>query len=339
MPLFEPIIPARYIALLMAALGNAPKHLRDEWLALCELDERAIRDARTTLSIAKFEALLTAISQYPEFNDLGFEMGLRVRIDDHGPLAPALRRCKTLEQRLQLQGRYFRLMTPIFSLAYRRRINGAEFTCRPAASMAPSTLRLLLEVYAVSMHVNLLATCGARLVPYDVYVSMKAPAHANRYRELRPARFHFVETRLPEVQWVFPNTLLTLPLDWGDSGRFDGELMDLDLLQQLIGRTSKWKDWVRLMLLEAEGCQPTAQELAELLSVSTRTLERTLEREGAFYRDLSKQVRYERARLMLQDPSQSVSQIAYRLGYSDVAAFSSAFKRLAGASPRAFRLK
>jgi AraC-like DNA-binding protein len=39
----------------------------------------------------------------------------------------------------------------------------------------------------------------------------------------------------------------------------------------------------------------------------------------------------------LKDPSQPITQVAYRLGYSDSTNFSRAFQAVGGISPRAFR--
>jgi len=43
--------------------------------------------------------------------------------------------------------------------------------------------------------------------------------------------------------------------------------------------------------------------------------------------------RFRVASRMLQDPGMRVTDVAHRLGYSDVAHFSRAFRRIAGVSP------
>ena len=59
--------------------------------------------------------------------------------------------------------------------------------------------------------------------------------------------------------------------------------------------------------------------------------------EGCSLRELGNQIRHQRACAMLGELRQSISTIAYRLGYSDVANFSHAFRRAAGLSPRTYR--
>ena len=48
-------------------------------------------------------------------------------------------------------------------------------------------------------------------------------------------------------------------------------------------------------------------------------------------------MRYERACRLLNESRTPVSQIAYRLGYQGVSAFTDAFRRSSGTSPRGYR--
>jgi transcriptional regulator GlxA family with amidase domain len=49
------------------------------------------------------------------------------------------------------------------------------------------------------------------------------------------------------------------------------------------------------------------------------------------------QVRYQHARKLLQTSRMSIEQIAFSLGYSEMAAFTHAFIRWSGRSPSSFR--
>jgi AraC-like DNA-binding protein len=88
-----------------------------------------------------------------------------------------------------------------------------------------------------------------------------------------------------------------------------------------------------MMLREAEDSRPTLEQLARFVNTSTRTLARYLEAEDTSFRELSLQVRTERARQMLADGSRSVTQVAYRLGYTDVASFVRSFRAQTGQTP------
>lgn len=336
MSFYAPIIPSRYAAPLLDYLrGQPPKALAD-LLAEAAVDEPNLRDSDAVLTISQFDALLTGMSRQLGRNDLGFELGQRISIDSHKALGLAMRHCSTLDEVLRLAARFSRLMTPSFFLQYRRDRQGGGFFIRPAAPMSQATLHAFEEIFAVAFHRD----CQQLLGPQgrlEIYLSMPAPAHIERYARLRPTRFHFAALPLPEVRCVLSSELLDRPLAKVQQGVLGTSVQDLQSQQEKVARSECWSDWISLMLREAEGCQPSREELASLLSVSPSTLTRNLAREGQNFRALGKQIRFQRACSMLRDSHQSIGQIAYRLGYGDQANFSSAFREASGVCPRSYR--
>jgi AraC-like DNA-binding protein len=78
-------------------------------------------------------------------------------------------------------------------------------------------------------------------------------------------------------------------------------------------------------------------EIARQMRLSPRTLQRRLAAEGTGFKELLEGVRQDLARQWVRAGSFPLAEIAYRLGYSDAAAFSRAFKRWTGRSPGAYR--
>lgn len=78
-------------------------------------------------------------------------------------------------------------------------------------------------------------------------------------------------------------------------------------------------------------------EVARNLGMSQRTLARRLAAEGVTFAAVLENLRSALARRHLLDPDLSVSKIAWLLGYKDVSAFTNAFKRWTGKTPRAVR--
>lgn len=77
-----------------------------------------------------------------------------------------------------------------------------------------------------------------------------------------------------------------------------------------------------------------ANTIAKSLGLSERTLARHLTQEGTTFSDLLNGIRRDLATRYLTDESLSISQIAWLLGYHDIGAFSHAFKRWTGTTPR-----
>lgn len=335
MPLYKPTFPTRYLSGLPAIFKHDP-HALNAMLAKQALNPDTLRGAGNVVTLEQFEALIHAIMLAGGRDDIGFQLGRRIEFDDHAALALPIRRCGNVDAMLRLASRFSKLVTPIFSMRYRRAGRTGEFICQPAAAMSALALRVFEEMYAVTFFGDIGTILGGRLAPFDVYLSIPAPAHQPAYDELRPARYHFGTPGLPAVRFVIPSELLDLPLQPLESVK-PGEMETLSRLQHGFERSERVAGWVALILRESDGCQPTLAELAALTNTSSRTLRRKLAQEGASLNQLGKTIRHERARALLRDSAHPVTWIAYHLGYSDAANFSNAFRVLEGASPRAFR--
>lgn len=77
--------------------------------------------------------------------------------------------------------------------------------------------------------------------------------------------------------------------------------------------------------------------VAKRLGLGARTLQRRLRDRGLAYNDIVEQVRQEESFRHLRHAGLQISEIAFRLGYSEVSAFDRAFRRWSGTSPLAFR--
>jgi AraC-like DNA-binding protein len=77
-----------------------------------------------------------------------------------------------------------------------------------------------------------------------------------------------------------------------------------------------------------------AGEVARHLGMSQRTLARRLSSEGSSFAGVLQGLRADLAKRHLADAELSISKIAWLLGYQNVSAFSNAFKRWNGKTPR-----
>jgi AraC-like DNA-binding protein len=90
---------------------------------------------------------------------------------------------------------------------------------------------------------------------------------------------------------------------------------------------------VHRYLLGALGAgPPDVQRAASALGVSTRTLQRKLEEEGTSFKVILDDARRTLAVSYLRDGSRTVSEVAFLVGFSEVSAFSRAFRRWTGQS-------
>jgi AraC-like DNA-binding protein len=85
------------------------------------------------------------------------------------------------------------------------------------------------------------------------------------------------------------------------------------------------------------GGYPGIDRAGKIMGSSVRTLQRRLQEDGTNYSRLVTRARFDLARSLLEDERIRITEIAFRLGYSDPANFTHAFKRWAGLSPSEFR--
>ncbi|MGI9428943.1 MAG: helix-turn-helix domain-containing protein [Bythopirellula sp.] len=81
----------------------------------------------------------------------------------------------------------------------------------------------------------------------------------------------------------------------------------------------------------------TIEEVAEVLGISTRSLQRRLSEEGTTFTDALERTRAELAGELLEKTDMMIAEIAIRLGYRDRGNFTRAFRRWSGVSPRVYR--
>jgi AraC-like DNA-binding protein len=84
---------------------------------------------------------------------------------------------------------------------------------------------------------------------------------------------------------------------------------------------------------------PTVSQIAKSLGMSGRTLQRRLSDYGYSFQSLVDEARRQLAEKLLRETEYPLIEVAFLTGFSEQSAFTRAFKRWAGQTPRSFRLK
>jgi AraC-like DNA-binding protein len=112
---------------------------------------------------------------------------------------------------------------------------------------------------------------------------------------------------------------------------------DQQLAQQEGMALEKLSEKVRAHLQLFTAGFPSAAEVASAFDIPERSFRRQLGLEDSSFRALLEEVRYGKARQLLQGSRLSIENIAQQLGYAESAAFIHAFQRWAGCSPASYR--
>ncbi|WP_287815057.1 AraC family transcriptional regulator, partial [Pseudomonas sp.] len=176
---------------------------------------------------------------------------------------------------------------------------------------------------------------GPRWAPREVQFEHARPMDWQEHREVfdAPVRFdqpcNAILIPKHELQGkLMPGHDPVLLMLVKDAIRQLGEVdLGPDLLEQA-------RQIIRTVLHQGE---PVLELIAEQLELTDSTLQRRLREHGLSFSQLVDQTRQALARQYLRQPNLSISELAPLLGYSETSAFSRAFKRWFGVSPRQWR--
>ncbi|MFT5316269.1 MAG: AraC-like DNA-binding protein [Candidatus Krumholzibacteriia bacterium] len=111
-----------------------------------------------------------------------------------------------------------------------------------------------------------------------------------------------------------------------------------DMLLADVTKSVSFESQVKLLILEhLEQGTANSERVAKLLHISRSTLKRRLMKEGHSFRQLRDEIVRQLSQDALKQTDAQVSEIALKLGYSELSAFDRAFGRLTGMSPLEFR--
>jgi AraC-like DNA-binding protein len=172
-----------------------------------------------------------------------------------------------------------------------------------------------------------IALQGARF-PYP------APAHADAYPFMFPAPLAF---DAPRAEIRFDARYLALPLRRDEKALRQMLQRALPLTVLQYRRDRLLVQQVRQALAASPEQAHSAEGLAGLLHMSSRTLHRQLKEEGASLQQLKDEVRCERAKDLLYRTGKPLKQVAAACGFRNEKSFLRAFRQWTGTSPAEFR--
>lgn len=121
-----------------------------------------------------------------------------------------------------------------------------------------------------------------------------------------------------------------------DLGRSLDQMLEQYLIQSRSALDLKNKIYLTLLDKVPEG-EATLQNVASLLCMTPRTLQRRLDEQNTSFQELADTVRERLARQYLETTSATVTQIAHQLAFNDSGNFARAFKRWTGLTPKEYR--
>ncbi|MFL1466992.1 helix-turn-helix domain-containing protein [Marinobacter sp. DUT-3] len=278
---------------------------------------------------------------------LSFLLARELRLTIHGTLGFAALTSPTFADALDSVRRYLQLRAPFLSMSQSEAGDNVLVQLRTEFD-APGLYPFLAETVSATLILlteQLLdredaekrgfALTDGKLPGVTVHMSKPEPDYYPRFANQLPVRFEYGK---PEEMLVFPKDLLNvrMRLADADASRMAREQCEFEL-QKALKDQGDITLAIRNMLRMTPGPLPSLEAMSERFCVSSRTLKRRLAEKDTTYREILESVLKDRAIQLLRYTNQSVSEIAYELGYADLSNFSRAFRKWTGKSASEFR--
>ncbi|GAA3975568.1 AraC family transcriptional regulator [Allohahella marinimesophila] len=189
---------------------------------------------------------------------------------------------------------------------------------------------LLIELLLLIFHRFLSWLTGHVIPLVKVCLQYPRPDHHQEYRLMFPSPcefdshhnallFNAEELNLPVVRNAdeLADYLQQIPLQWFRKQSFHGV----------------WTADVMALLEE----DSDIERVAERLNVTSRTLRRKLTSEGSRFQQLKDNARRDVAINLLQQRNLTIAEIGFKVGFTETATFSRAFKQWTGVTPSSYR--
>jgi len=266
---------------------------------------------------------------------LPLRAGAAMRCEDYGAFGLAWKSAPNLQGSYERAERYARVLTSVSTYELEMTEQGAFMHLHRVGErrlgMRLSNEATIASIASISQHVS-----TKEFKPLAVYFKHSAPKSIVDHEAYFGCPIHFDSSR--DALLVSRESLQT-PNQLGDesiSTFFDTHLTaELSKLED----NSSLDQQVRIHVSRSlsEGV-PAMSDVAGHFGMSGRTLQRRLSDLGYSYQALVDESRRQLAERLLQQTDYSLAEVAFLTGFSEQSAFTRAFKRWAGQTPRSFRI-
>ena len=317
---------------LAGAIERAGKS-RARFFEIACLDERAITDGSTWLSMRDYVRVLEAALEVSGDAAFGFYMGEQARSGMFDIMGPLTEHAATLRDSIDGMARYARLFAEGHDPELREREDEAAIQLPSLRGDFP-LVRVTAEFSMTALLGTLELFAGPKARPTAVRFAYPAPAYVARYERVfgGAARFDCEVTEM-----VFPRTWLDRTQPYRSPELYAVLREQADRSLGRIERGAPLRSRIDDVLTKHAPRSLTMEEVARELGMSDRSLRRRLLAESLSFSDLLARSRMNTAKRMLERPSASIKETAFAMGFASETAFHRAFKRWTGMTPKQYQ--
>ena len=325
-------MPLTYARIMLRELGTTPRR-RERLLVGTDITEAALVDPAAEANLADF---LTMFENAYAICEPGWTLYLGSRFDlaAQGALGFAMVCAPTLGESFDIMARYGHVRAPWFRLNVFREEGLWGVTVARQFPVAAHIDVAILESVLLSAQNLVESVLGRAMTEATMTFDYPAPEWRDRYDE----SFHgkvifdsaFSGLSMPEV-WR------SSPCPLADAGMYQAALSRLEMERRRLNSDGFMSVRVAMLLAASGDAGLDLETCAGRMNVSRRTLIRRLKDAGTSFGNLLDEHRQTRALVLLKNREYTVAEVGYRLGYSEPANFTRAFKKWFGKPPGQYR--
>lgn len=281
-------------------------------------------------------SLFTTLGRLPNASELGFLIGGRLPLTAFGVLSLGALTAPTVGDALRFFPHVHHLVVPLINCDYEENASEGRFTIgfRCPIDSEGEALALAVCTAVIDREIARYSGRTGNFTRLELTPSSKGVEASYRKRlTLMPY------TGARSNTLVFDRAVLGLPNVHADVDTFSSAMRACTELADLQVDSASLLDRSREVIMSGIGAPPSQKSLAKILDLTPRQLRIRLKHRRTNYQTIVRDCRIEYASALFRNPSLSLSQIAGRLGYSELPAFSHAFYRWTGKSPSAYRIE
>ena len=312
-----------------AAGGDA-----DQILGTFGLDRAAVADPHGFIPSIDFARLLEEAARATGDPCFGLHFGERYHPKDAGVLAYVVLNSPTMAAGFENVARYLRLHNEAATVTF---VRGSRWAyLRHVLADIPLQDRRQHTEYSMAVGLGTIRLmAGSEWVPVEAQFEHQAPSDTSEHlrvfgapvvfgrdRNVLVIERDFCERQVPgadrRLYPILERHLERLLEDMPPEGRL------LASVRKAVGESLRHGD-------------PNLSQVARRVAMGTRTLQRRLRDSGVDFKALVDDTRHRLSLRYLRQRRNTLTEVAYLLGYSEVSAFNRAFKRWTGSTPSDFR--
>jgi AraC-like DNA-binding protein len=312
------------------AAGANPDHV----LKAVGVDREVLSDPQGFIPFVDFARILEGAAHATGDDCFGLHFGERFHPKNIGPLVYVVLHSPTMMVGFENVARYLRVHNEAVKVSFAMAEKWAYL--RSVRADLPVEIHRQQQEYSMAVGLGTIRLmAGTEWVPVEVQFEHEPPSHTSEQARVfgAPVSFGCAANVL-----VVEREFCERQVPASDARLYPILRQYLDRILDEMPREDELLASVRRAIGECmRHGDPALTQVAGTIAMGPRTLQRRLKDHGADFKGLINDTRRRFSLAYLRDRKNTLTEIAYLLGYAEVSAFNRAFKRWTGSTPSDYR--